>query len=113
MVYCSNCHSPSKTGIRPLHRYFPEGITEARMQKYVKGVLTTGNIAYMPKMPMLDSEVEALSAYLVMNKTGGQTAITAAIKQEVDTRNRALVKKQSADKVATLSANHSISQEVK
>ncbi len=109
MVYCSNCHSPSETGIRPLHRYFPEGITQARMEKYVKGVLTTGNIAYMPKMPMLDSEVEALSAYLVMNKTGGQSAITAAIQQEVDDRNRALVEKQAADKVASVT----ISQEVK
>ena len=79
------------------------------MQKYVKGVLTTGNIAYMPKMPMLDSEVEALSAYLVMNKTGGQAAITAAIQKEVNARNKALVEKQAADKVASAT----ISQEVK
>lgn len=109
MVYCSNCHSPSETGIRPLHRYFPEGMTQARMEKYVKGVLTTGNIAYMPKMPMLDSEVEALSAYLVMNNDGGQKLVTAAIQQEVDNRNRALAEKNAADKVAALK----ISQEVK
>jgi len=109
MVYCSNCHSPSKTGIRPLHRYFPDGVTEERMQKYVKGVLTTGNIAYMPKMPMLDSEIEAISAYLVMNNDGGQKEITAAIQQEVDNRNRALAEKNATDKVAALE----ISQEVK
>jgi len=109
MVYCSNCHSPSKTGIRPLHRYFSEGVTQARMEKYVKGVLTTGNIAYMPKMPMLDSEVTALSAFLVMNKNEGQDAVVAAIKEEVDNRNRALAEKNATDKVA--SAN--ISQEVK
>ncbi|MEA1988974.1 MAG: cytochrome c [Pseudomonadota bacterium] len=102
MVYCSNCHSPSETGIRPLHRYFPDGMDQARMEKFVKGVLTTGNIAYMPKMPMLDSEVRAISAYLVMNNDGGQPAITAAIQQEVENRNRALVEKQATDKVATL-----------
>ena len=109
MVYCSNCHSPSKTGIRPLHRYFSEGVTQARMEQYVKGALTTGNIAYMPKMPMLDSEVTALSAFLVMNKNEGQDAVVAAIKKEVDNRNRALAEKNATDKVA--SAN--ISQEVK
>ncbi|MDG6774102.1 cytochrome c [Thiomicrorhabdus sp. ZW0627] len=102
MVYCSNCHSPSKTGIRPLHRYFPDNITRERMEKYVKGVLTSGNIAYMPKMPMLDSEVKALSAYLLMNKKGGQPAVAEAIKQEVDARNRALAEKQAQDKVAAL-----------
>jgi len=109
MVYCSNCHSPSETGIRPLHRYFPDGVTQARMQNYVKGVLTTGNIAYMPKMPMLDSEVEALSAYLVMNNNQGQDAVVAAIKDEVNNRNRALAEKNAADTVATAT----ISQEVK
>ncbi|WP_040728090.1 cytochrome c [Thiomicrorhabdus sp. Kp2] len=109
MVYCSNCHSPSETGIRPLHRYFPDGVTQARMENYVKGVLTTGNIAYMPKMPMLDSEVEALSAYLVMNNNQGQDAVVAAIKDEVNNRNRALAEKNAADKVATAT----ISQEVK
>ncbi|WP_028486973.1 c-type cytochrome [Thiomicrorhabdus chilensis] len=109
MVYCSNCHSPSETGIRPLHRYFPDGVTQARMEKYVKGALTTGNIAYMPKMPMLDSEVKALSAFLVMNNEGGQPAVVAAIKQEVDARNRALAEKQAQDKVASLT----LPQEVK
>jgi MFS family permease/mono/diheme cytochrome c family protein len=102
MTYCSNCHSPSKTGIRPLHRYFPEGVTQERMQKYVKGVLTTGNIAYMPKMPMLDSEVEALSAYLVMNNAGGQPAISAAIAEEVENRSRMLAEQKATDTVAIL-----------
>lgn len=109
MTYCSNCHSPSETGIRPLHRYFPDGVTQERMEKYVKGVLTTGNIAYMPKMPMLDSEVKALSAYLVMNNNGGPEATKVAIKQEVEARNRALAEKQAQDKVAALD----LAQEVK
>jgi hypothetical protein len=102
MTYCSNCHSPSATGIRPLRRYFPDGITQARMEEYVRGVLTTGNIAYMPKMPMLESEVKALSAFLVMNKEGGEPAVTAAIKKEISDRDRALAIKQADDKVASL-----------
>lgn len=102
MVYCSNCHSPSKTGIRPLRRYFPDDITQARMEKYVKGVLTSGNIAYMPKMPMLDSEVKALSAFLLLNKQGGQPAVTAAIKQEIQQQKTAYAEKQADNKVASL-----------
>ncbi|MEA3405297.1 MAG: cytochrome c, partial [Pseudomonadota bacterium] len=98
-------HSPSETGIRPLHRYFPDDMDQARMEKFVKGVLTTGNIAYMPKMPMLDSEVKAISAYLVMNNDGGQPAITAAIQQEVDKRNRALAESQATDSVASLTTH--------
>jgi hypothetical protein len=86
MTYCSNCHSASETGIRPLHRYFPQGITQARMENYVRGVLTTGNIAYMPKMPMIESEVKALSAFLIMNKEGGQQAVAKAIHEENATR---------------------------
>lgn len=86
MTYCSNCHSPSKTGIRPLHRYFPDSITQAQMEKYVRGVLVTGNIAYMPKMPMLESEVKALSAYLVMNKLKGSQGIESAIDHEIKIR---------------------------
>lgn len=109
MTYCSNCHSPSETGIRPLHRYFPDNITQERMEKYVKGVLTTGNIAYMPKMPMLDSEVKALSAYLLLNNQGGTEAIQLAIKDEIQARDRALAEKQASDKVAALS----LPQEVK
>lgn len=102
MTYCSNCHSPSETGIRPLHRYFPEGVSEERVAQYVKGVLTTGNIAYMPKMPMLDSEAEALAAFLVMNNDGGQAAVSAAIDIEIEQRNRALAEKSAEDKVATI-----------
>ncbi|WP_178863056.1 c-type cytochrome [Thiomicrorhabdus cannonii] len=109
MTYCSNCHSPSETGIRPLHRYFPDNITQERMEKYVKGVLTTGNIAYMPKMPMIDSEVKALSAYLLLNNQGGSEAVKVAIQEEVATRDRALAEKQASDKVAALS----LPQEVK
>ncbi|WP_127470305.1 cytochrome c [Thiomicrorhabdus aquaedulcis] len=102
MTYCSNCHSPSETGIRPLHRYFPQDITQERMESYVRGVLTTGNIAYMPKMPMIESEVQSISAYLVLNKQGGQPAVTAAIQSEIADRERALVKTVADDNVALL-----------
>ncbi|MBN2646230.1 MAG: cytochrome c [Thiotrichales bacterium] len=102
MTYCSNCHSPSETGIRPLHRYFPEGVTQERVADYVKGVLTTGNIAYMPKMPMRDDEAEALAAYLVLNNKGGQPAVTAAIDLEIEQRERALVEKNAQDKIAAI-----------
>lgn len=102
MTYCSNCHSPSKTGIRPLYRYFSDNVTQAHMEDYVRGVLTTGNIAYMPKMPMLESEVEALSAFLVMNKNEGQEAVTVAIQQEIQNRNRALAADKARDQVAGL-----------
>lgn len=100
MTYCSNCHSPSKTGIRPLFRYFSDDVTQERMEKYVRGVLTTGNIAYMPKMPMIEAEVKALSAYLVMNKMGGQEATNLAIQTELDQASRALVLEKATDKVA-------------
>jgi len=113
MTYCSNCHSASETGIRPLHRYFPENVSQERMVKYVKGVLTTGNIAYMPKMPLKDDEAEALAAFLVMNNDGGSSAVMAAIENEVDTRNRALAEKQAANKVAGFWIEPLNAQEVK
>ncbi|GAB6035107.1 c-type cytochrome [Galenea microaerophila] len=102
MVYCSNCHSPSDTGIRPLHRYFPEDVTQARVEKYIKGTLTTGTIAYMPKMPMKESEVKALAAYLVLNKKGGEKAVVAAIQQELQVRQQAKLAKQAKNEVAAL-----------
>ena len=102
MVYCSNCHSPSKTGIRPLHRYFPEDVTQARVEKYIKGTLTTGTIAYMPKMPMKESEVKALAAYLVLNKKGGEKAVDAAIQQELQVRQQAKLAKQAKNEIAAL-----------
>jgi MFS family permease len=112
MTYCSNCHSPSESGIRPLHRYFPQDITHERMETYVRGVLTTGNIAYMPKMPMLESEVQAISAFLVLNKQAGQAGVGLAITAEIEARDRALVKKPVENKVDKVALNH-ITQEVK
>lgn len=83
MTYCSNCHSPSETGIRPLHRYFPEDIDQLVMERFIRGALIPGTIAYMPKMPMIESEVTALASYLILNKQGGQKAIEQAIDQEI------------------------------
>jgi hypothetical protein len=83
MTYCSNCHSASESGIRPLHRYFPEGVTQDVMERYIRGAIVPGTIAYMPKMPMIESEIKAISAYLVMNNNQGMAATQQAIAQEI------------------------------
>jgi hypothetical protein len=57
----------------------------------------------MPKMPMIEPEIKALSAYLLLNKEGGQAAVTAAIAQEVDTR---LAAEKTAGKVALTQEAH-------
>ena len=111
MTYCSNCHSPSETGIRPLHRYFPEGVTQEVMERYIRGAIVPGHIAYMPKMPMIESEVKALSAYLIMNNEGGQAATQVAIEQEIAERE---AKKLANDQAPGLvvGMNDSVKQEV-
>ncbi|MDR9499465.1 MAG: cytochrome c [Hydrogenovibrio sp.] len=115
MTYCSNCHSPSRTGIRPLHRYFPEGMTQARMEDYIRGVIEPGTIAYMPKMPMTEKEVTALASYLLLNNEGGQEAITAAIDKEIAERKQKALVQESGDgqqqKAAIVSLNTATSQE--
>ncbi|MDD4966620.1 cytochrome c [Halothiobacillus sp.] len=61
---CSNCHSLSTTGIRPIAGYFG-GITDvSRIKTYLLGALATGNTMYMPKIPLQDKEAEALALYL-------------------------------------------------
>ncbi|HQS03782.1 MAG: cytochrome C [Halothiobacillus sp. 24-54-40] len=61
---CSNCHSLSPTGIRPIASYFG-GMTDIpRIQNYLIGALSTGNTMYMPKIPLKEKEAEALALYL-------------------------------------------------
>jgi len=86
MTYCANCHSVSETGIRPLHRYFPDQVDEQVMARYIRGAIVPGNIAYMPKMPMLESEVQAIAAYLTKMNNEGLEATNLAISQEVAAR---------------------------
>ncbi|MGE4503433.1 MAG: cytochrome c [Thiomicrospira sp.] len=95
MTYCSNCHSASESGIRPLHRYFPEGVTQEVMERYIRGAIVPGTIAYMPKMPMIESEIKAISAYLVMNNNQGMAATQQAIAQEIAQRDATEMAKQA------------------
>ena len=61
---CSNCHSLSDTGIRPLKNYFPQQADVAGIKRYLLGALATGNTMYMPQIPLKDDEAEALAVYI-------------------------------------------------
>ncbi|MDV7402630.1 hypothetical protein RZS08_65010, partial [Arthrospira platensis SPKY1] len=60
LTTCSNCHSLSDTGMRPLAGYFgldpkePGVIQE--MADYLQAALSTGNTIYMPQIPLNDEE---------------------------------------------------------
>lgn len=61
---CSNCHSLSDTGIRPLKNYFPKQADIKGIRKYLLGALATGNTMYMPQIPLKDDEAEALAVFI-------------------------------------------------
>ncbi len=61
---CSNCHSLSSTGIRPIANYFGGNTDVTAIKQYLLGALATGNTLYMPKIPLKDNEAEALAVYL-------------------------------------------------
>lgn len=61
---CSNCHSLSKTGMRPLAGYFGNNTDVPMIKQYLQGALSTGNTLYMPKIPLSDAEAEALAVYI-------------------------------------------------
>lgn len=62
---CSNCHSLSPTGIRPITNYLGGNTNVAKVKTYLLGALSTGNTLYMPKIPLKGKEAEALAVYLV------------------------------------------------
>lgn len=64
ITLCSNCHSLTDTGIRPMARYFGGNADVSAIKGYLLGALATGNTLYMPKMPLQDREAEALAVYL-------------------------------------------------
>ncbi len=64
MVLCSNCHSLTQTGVRPIGSYFGGNTDVTAIKGYLLGALATGNTLYMPKIPLKDNEAEALAAYL-------------------------------------------------
>ncbi|MGM0516746.1 MAG: c-type cytochrome [Pseudomonadota bacterium] len=61
---CSNCHSLSDTGIRPLKNYFPKKADIEGIKTYLLGALATGNTMYMPQIPLKQDEAEALAVYI-------------------------------------------------
>ncbi|NCA71345.1 MAG: cytochrome c [Sphingobacteriia bacterium] len=64
LVACSNCHSLTHTGMRPLAHYFGGNTDIDDIKVYLQGALATGNTLYMPKIPLTDAEAEALAVYL-------------------------------------------------
>ncbi|AGA35413.1 cytochrome c family protein [Thioalkalivibrio nitratireducens DSM 14787] len=61
---CSNCHSVTDTGMRPIRNYLGGSTDVARIKTYLLGALATGNTLYMPQIPMTDDEAEALAVFL-------------------------------------------------
>ena len=61
---CSNCHTLSKTGIRPIGRYIGNNTDIPAIKTYLQAALSTGNTLYMPKIPLKDDEAEAIAVYL-------------------------------------------------
>ena len=61
---CSNCHSLSTTGIRPIGRYIGDNTDIPAIKTYLMAALATGNTLYMPKIPLQDNEAEAIAVYL-------------------------------------------------
>ncbi|MEW6728291.1 MAG: cytochrome c [Pseudomonadota bacterium] len=90
LTMCSNCHSLSETGIRPLKNYLGGNTDVGAIKTYLQAALTTGNTLYMPKMPMKDEEAEALAVYLatLTDKTVASryAAEKGAVAQAVSTK---------------------------
>jgi len=61
---CSNCHSLSPTGIRPMENYFQGPADIASIKRYLKAGISTGNTLYMPRIPLQEDEAEALAVFL-------------------------------------------------
>lgn len=64
ITLCSNCHSLTNTGIRPMANYFGGNTDVLAIKQYLLGALSTGNTLYMPLIPLQDKEAEALAVYL-------------------------------------------------
>jgi hypothetical protein len=65
LTTCSNCHSLSPTGMRPLASYFGGNTDVAMVKTYLQGALGTGNTIYMPHIPLNDAEAYALARFIV------------------------------------------------
>ena len=75
---CSNCHSLSATGMRPLRNYFPGDHTEADVAEYLQAALSGGNTLYMPQIPFNDEEAHALASFILTLQPAATTATAQA-----------------------------------
>ena len=64
LVMCSNCHSFEEGGLRPLPELLHHSDEPEMIQAFVEGALATGSVDYMPRIPGIDAEREALGTYL-------------------------------------------------
>lgn len=80
LTTCSNCHSLSTTGMRPLHRYFVGQHSELEIAQYLQASLSGGNTLYMPQIPLNDTEARALAAFI--QSISGPTAPAAVLTKE-------------------------------
>lgn len=67
---CSNCHSLTPRGMRPMERFFPSNADKRFIADYLGAGLYRGHTVYMPPIPLPEKEREALAAYLetIVNK---------------------------------------------
>ncbi|MBP8021754.1 MAG: cytochrome c [Limnohabitans sp.] len=78
LATCSNCHSLSSTGIRPLANYFVGKHSEADIATYLQAALSGGDTLYMPQVPLNDVEARALAAFI--QSIAKPTAAVQAVK---------------------------------
>jgi hypothetical protein len=78
MTTCSNCHSLSSTGMRPLANYFGGTTDVAMVKTYLQGALGTGNTIYMPHIPLNDDEAYALARFIVSLNPSPQPVVRTA-----------------------------------
>ncbi|MDM7456681.1 MAG: cytochrome c [Tepidimonas sp.] len=78
LAACSNCHSLSATGMRPLTRYIGAQASQDDIAQYLQAALTSGNTLYMPQIPLRDEEAQALAAFIISTMPDRATATAAA-----------------------------------
>jgi hypothetical protein len=61
---CSNCHSLTDTGIRPLANYFGDDSSESDIAAYLRAALSSGTTLYMPQIPLQQDEALALASFI-------------------------------------------------
>jgi len=82
LTTCSNCHSLSSTGMRPLANYFGGNTDVDKVKTYLQGALGTGNTIYMPHIPLNDDEATALARFIVSLNTSPQPVVRTAAAPE-------------------------------